>query len=658
MKTSEGTRSASALSSSSQTLLDQDVRDTLFQFDTIVSALEDTMTELTPSPRPLTPPTPPPTEPAQVTNPIHSSREGEESGQGKQQSDIINGVVGNGPLPKSNDLPSDNKSELSILRNVSKVKTLKEQFISPPLSSQISSTTSSSSKIQTRQEEIQKSRGNVKSLIAQLSLSDESERLLSPPPSPIDVDLAKFRNTNLIMEKITNLNKTVDSTTDSRHPRSYKPPTVRRKVVSPFLEQGKEEVSEEMKDTFFENGYDTNMEMKSRGEVTPTFRTVEENQLDDDKSGMRISRATEPSPQLEKDSPSKGLFKMDQKKLGLLLMSEDIPEGIGEHVVTEEHAVTNERHHTSSPQHEPEQVENAQLNRTIHRSQNDYSVEPTKAANSKCMEHSMKPDKVGESSHLIDSKNASSSRNESKRSHKDLESGGVSNRTPQHLVLDMSSKDKYNDDDDHLVSIVLPYIPPSHQKPISPSQSPYIPPSHQKPISPSQSPYIPPSHQKPISPSQREKDDWFWRKTNDPSPADDVLLTFPPPVEPNYDQPIRLRDSDGSDHSSPSPAHVEIMLGRKENGGVFTIPKLLESEHPLMQSRGYDHLSKKSEYDHLSPIETSKEDYVPMTYYRRRTASDVAAHRIRPPAKDNHHEEEFVSSEVCRVLAKPYQFIC
>ena len=657
---------------SDSNILDQDVKDTLFQFDTIVSALEaEALVEQTPSPNVRTrTPSPNPQIPLSDVPHIPSSRsnstslesslevtkistaateeqesqETENRTQSGDDSILSNGLSkGEEDFPKEEDLPVQH-SELTILRNEAKVEALKRRFSSPP---QTSSSTSSSSLKNSRfqpsgvKTEQSRSSSNVKSLIAQMSLV-ESEKSASPPPSPLDVDLAVIRNSRLITSKIfPDFTQTAsEDDAESGRTRSYTPPAIRRKVVSPFLQQEKEEQKEERdgkspemaglieerskvkgeegislesvkakKEVFekeekksseekkgkkpldlirisLEEGKeevtkkeeeesiqkerdgeavsprtemqsdeslfkgDTKREVKSSGEASPNSLTAE-----DEVESARDSEATDPVVfRRNRDPSSKGLFKMDHKRLSSLLLSE------GSTAESEESEDQESKHSKTPPPHEAEQ-------RT-----------PSKQTKANSVEE---------------------------------------NGTPQHLVLDRTSSSPRNiwdNDDDHLVPIILPYIPPSKKKSSSPNQK-----------------------------SKKEK------KTSALSP-DDVHLSF---EERNKDQnrtwssremPItsseQTRTWSSHDSSSSSSSRVGLVIGLKENG-VLSSPQLIETEekqqHPLMESKShqYDHLRKRSDYDHLSPLEQ------PPLYrgHRLRSNSDMAAHRIRK-------QDQFLSSEV------------
>lgn len=98
-----------------------------------------------------------------------------------------------------------------------------------------------------------------------------------------------------------------------------------------------------------------------------------------------------------------------------------------------------------------------------------------------------------------------------------------------------------------------------------------------------------------------------------------------------------------------SPHRVEVVIGMKENG-IFLPPKIVEDDSSTPPpskklSSQYDHLSKRSQYDHLAPLEPGEDPHTP--FQRHRSASDVGSHRIRPVTKSSLHEER-ASSEVSR----------
>ena len=132
--------------------------------------------------------------------------------------------------------PHRDSEKLVQLRNAAKVQELKQKLLSGgglPLNSQ---------KLISRQKEIEKAQKTcstkVKTIVKQMSTPveiPETEKVsVSPPPSPIDKDLEQVRKNVAISEKITHLHQSVDESKEKKHS-SYKPSTLRRKVVSPFL---------------------------------------------------------------------------------------------------------------------------------------------------------------------------------------------------------------------------------------------------------------------------------------------------------------------------------------------------------------------------------------------------------------------------------------
>ena len=268
-------RTSSALSTGS-TGLDPDVRDALFQFDSIVTALEEeTLKDSTPSPipfglRPLGtpratsplvssaphPPTStalPPTSSTYTATHTSLSRENSNDSCSKR---ISNGIhlesfhsVPEGthsfsvtPPPRLSRTPPPNppdQEELIRLKNVAKVKSLKQQFLSQGLSqAPLELLLSRQNDI----EDMQKTQSTkVKSIVAQMSVpilvpEHEDRDRTSPPISPHEKDLEEVRKYVAIADKITHLHLSVDEKTEKKYS-SYKPSTLRRKVVSPFLDQ-------------------------------------------------------------------------------------------------------------------------------------------------------------------------------------------------------------------------------------------------------------------------------------------------------------------------------------------------------------------------------------------------------------------------------------
>ena len=250
-------RTSSALSTNSISNLDPDVRDTLYQFDSILTALEvDSSKDLTPSPVPLPASThttshlsiaiPTATSLASLSvtaNPnaslITSSEEVLSSNRSEEEHpEHINGLPveeNQHPVQKVK-VPPHSPSELTLLRKEAKVKQLREQFIAPLMSPGPLSVSSPPPELQSMDID-----GVLKSQSRIIPNHNDSVT------SPIVKDLAVLQQKNLTTDRITQLNKGVDETPE-KTPSTYKPSTLRRKVMSPFLDNERES-NEEMEDT-------------------------------------------------------------------------------------------------------------------------------------------------------------------------------------------------------------------------------------------------------------------------------------------------------------------------------------------------------------------------------------------------------------------------
>jgi len=131
--------------------------------------------------------------------------------------------------------PLIDNGKLGQLRNAAKVQALKQKLLTGgglPVNSQ---------ELVSQQNEIGSAQKTcstkVKTIVKQMSTPveiPEIEKMWSPPPSPVDKDLENVRKHVAISEKITHLHQSVGESKEKKHS-SYKPSTLRRKVVSPFL---------------------------------------------------------------------------------------------------------------------------------------------------------------------------------------------------------------------------------------------------------------------------------------------------------------------------------------------------------------------------------------------------------------------------------------
>lgn len=206
-------------------MLDAEVVDTLFQFDSIVSELEkETLIEQTPSPLPPSSPTM-----ARKASPSGSSQQSlEQQSPTSELSSSFDGDICQEPAssgPKQSPSPPRPRA----LPNVNQ---LKQQFLSPrrPASAPLHR--------ESKLDDVPHIKGNVKNLIAQMQTTPEVEHPCSLTPPLLDEQMKK-RHSKAIQSKITELNQQLsqekDSRREKRQSRSYTPPMVRRKIQSPFL---------------------------------------------------------------------------------------------------------------------------------------------------------------------------------------------------------------------------------------------------------------------------------------------------------------------------------------------------------------------------------------------------------------------------------------
>ena len=248
-------------------LLDSEISDVLFQFDTIVSELEketdsqrDTPTDdsLPQSPVMKQPDTTVQTEDDQSVESVQTENEhSNEDIQTKigQSDEDIQTEIGQSDEGIQTELegqvgPVENTPEDTLSSEVAEkpsseeqktslkvsVKELQQQFQTPSHTKHVSIST---------EMELPSSSGIVRNLIAQMQVSNSSP---SPPPpsSPvairpkIDCGAAKRRPPSpTIHRRISEL--TIGIEDDRRQSKTYEPPVVRRRIQSPFLETKKDE---------------------------------------------------------------------------------------------------------------------------------------------------------------------------------------------------------------------------------------------------------------------------------------------------------------------------------------------------------------------------------------------------------------------------------
>lgn len=256
-------------------LLDSEISDVLFQFDTIVSELEKetdsqraTPSESLPqSPVMKQPDTTIQTEDDQSVESIHTENEHsnediqteiDQSGETKigQSDESIQTELGeqagqfeNTPeVTPGSEIPSDALSSKVVNEEPSSeeqktslkvsVKELQQQFQTPLHTKRVSISA---------EKELPAGSGNVRNLIAQMQVANTSP---SPPPpsSPvavrpkIDSSVVRRRPPSpTIHRRISELTQGFEDFSEKRQSKIYEPPAVRRKIQSPFLETRKVE---------------------------------------------------------------------------------------------------------------------------------------------------------------------------------------------------------------------------------------------------------------------------------------------------------------------------------------------------------------------------------------------------------------------------------
>ena len=556
-----------------------------------------------------------------------------------------NNPVANGPAVENCLPPARSPSELTLLRSEAKVKKLKQQFLPAK-----DSTSSPPLKLQSRKspgEGMQKSqRENVKNIIAQISsATDERENLVTPPTSPIEKDFAAIQQ-NIIMDRISYLNQTVDEITDKRHS-TYKPSTLRRKIVSPFLNQ-EEESYEETRTPSSSSISPERIECDSRKRGS---------KLNNDKQQQEVS-STSPSPDLrdirkdksllstssvpcagggEDVSPEEGgdldfnppkikddLFKMDKDQLHNLLISECptreesmlSQDQMEETVLSREH--TDNENGIDMHQSDQETLEKHPVS-TVH----DKAVQT-------CHEHSNHHN-WQDTPPAIPPRSAT-------HSSTDFTRRSTVSRTPQHHRQLGSTPSTYSssyiveggNDDDHLVDIVLPYRSAGSKKE-----------ERQEQFSSFRSSSV--SQLKNVKPLKWPASQ---RNITDPTIMNDRFLSFNCLKDESRTARSQEIQKFAEDERRMSMHSVDIVLGVKENGIPSSRPRLSvsgnsQSTDHFSQSCQYDRLPKmRSDYDHLPPLE-QRMDSESMYRTRTRTSSDVTQ-QPRPYRR----EDDFTASEV------------
>lgn len=514
------------------------------------------------------------------------------------QSTSEDNALSNGGLTK--DEPAGQESELVVLWNGgAKVKALKQQFLSPlPHQEQQLQPLV----IQSRQSElkdIQQAHGNVRSLIAQMS--DTSERgntaSVSPPPSPLEEDLAAIRNSRLISSKISQI--VGENEAENRHCRSYVAPEVRRKVMSPFLHQDKDDSGDGKGEPKIGSlSPQGKRKSEEKGEAIKIDSSLEDEtrrHLSEEDMSSPVSKVSGPpsevaSPTSEESSPTAAVcipHRADERE------NENPLGDIETH-----HSI-----HQQKKQCPPSPINIFRLTKSemgaLLSPDNIISSNGEGSSNNSLTRH-LKED-LSSQSKKQDSRRQPAASEVNGDRHVYFQEDVVHNGTSEHSHLENHhhhhhrpppvSRGEEGLEEEHLVPITLPYIPPDQRKSDkSPSQQP-------------------PKMQKKVS---------------NPVSLDDVFLSFEA-TPPNT-------------KSGSSPDRPDQRERARENG----VLELLKSGEEFKPGSP-DNLQRNSEYDHLPPLD---KPHPPKkgkrrNYHRLRSSSDVSAHSMRPSsARQNQQQRQ------------------
>ena len=711
---------------SSSTPLDTDVRETLFQFDTIVSALEaETRSiEPTPSPCPLNSPPPPPLTPGEAGGVVKSASEPQSQNLSRSPTPSTSDVSipcehSTADKAAAKDKSHYTPSELTLVRNKAKVTSLMQQFMSqespsPPPSNSPSPVL----------QDTPKSKENVKKIIAQLSLQEDSDIpvLGTPPQSPLDSDLAMIRNSRIISNTIIHLEaggpggvKGVE--TDKRVSRSYRPPSVRRKVVSPFLDHtGKgegsakeveqvsggegeevvagesgsegefetEEVMEGARESVGEPRIPLETESEQVVEVLESS-TVKPGEVEGEKDvmeGVKLCEGEIQEPGASGADVAQSNVAEDAKAISLEKTADraasatsaereksvEIAESLG-FEVAERLEQNSNKNAMSQPNASSVIYENTSVTASL--------PGEVIAGASEEKEGSVELFKLDaeQVSHLVTYENLPPAvkqdrQTDTPKQDRQTDTPPPPARPPKHHHHHVMFQEGVGGDEDR--TPVMPLVPPRSSPRSSPYRSPPRLPGREheekQDLSNGTAPVLPlildqdkngeddhlvsivlPFRQKPKKDKPREPSRRSLR--SNPVSLEDVHVS----VEGST--PERRRGHRGSSTSteydrSSGVTHVDVELAASENGILFP------PEHPLMESHAqYDHLPSMSAYDHLPPLAASLPDYSSTGLGgRKRSNSDISARQVfrtRPSAKArqlSNRTEEFTYSEVCVIL--------
>lgn len=646
-------------------MLDAEVVDTLFQFDSIVSELERETLAADNGVSPMI--TPSPNTARRKLSPSSSSQHSLEqrSTPSSELSSSIDSDICQEPPSSLPGVSGGSKQFPSPPRHraLPNVNQIKQQFLSSP-----QRPVSAPLHRDLKHDNFPLVKGNVKHIVAQMQTTTpevDVPRSLTPP---ID-EQAKKRHSIAIQSKILEFNQQREEKRERRLSQSYTPPSVRRKIQSPFLRQESKVKSEEVimhtpirtekhlpTDRMEEYSPPTLTEearmdeeclsvrmteeylpIKTEGEHSPTkmeelllSRREEEPPSSREKSPKRRTKEASPA-RIKEQSPIR-MKEQSPSRAKELSPEEDLP------TRTDRFSPARTEKKSRSPSKEPSPVRTKE--KSPIRTEDMSPVRTKELSPIRLKEKTSTPASphrlvvraedllnMEEVNQTLDEnqqvRTASEKRNDIEETQSKLTDlvtkteGGIEDST---ILSPPGTGD--STESDHLVSFVV--LSPPHRKPSK-------------------------KRVKVESPSHGHKP---------PAPEPPVDVATPEDIELNFDD---LRGTSASDvelehrHEPPgrkdslmfeSPHHVEVVIGVKENG-VFSPPRVVDGseETSLCGDRPnqYDHLKAKSQYDHLAPLEPGEDPYQP--FQRHRSASDVTSHRIRPLSKRSFNED-FAESEV------------
>ena len=639
-------------------MLDAEVVDTLFQFDSIVSELErETLADNGVSPMI----TPSPNTARRKLSPSSSSQHSLEQ-RSTPSSELSSSIDSDICREPSSSLPGGSKQFPSPPRHraLPNVNQLKQQFLSSP-----QRPVSAPLHRDLKHDNFPLVKGNVKHIIAQMQTTTpevDVPRSLTPP---IDEQVKK-RHSIAIQSKILEFSQQREEKRERRLSQSYTPPSVRRKIQSPFLRQESKEEAMILPPARTEKQLPTarmeqyfsltkTEEVRTEEEHLPT-RMVEEHlpiKTEGEHSPTKmeellLTREEEPPPSSREKSPNrtKEASPARTKELSPVRTKEQSPSRAKELSPTRVEEDMPTRTDRYSPARTEEQLRIPSKEPSPVRSKEKSPVmspirtkEPSpirikektptpasphrlvvRAEDLASMEEGSKINQtLDEDQQLRTSSEKGDDTSESQSNLEDLVTKAEGGIEDSMVMSPPGTGD--STESNHLVSFLV--LSPPHRK-LTKKKVKVESPSH--------------GHKAPA-----------------PEPPADVAT--PEDIELSFDDLQGTSTSDvESEHryEAPgrkdslmfeSPHHVEVVIGVKENG-VFSPPRVVdgsEETSPYGRPNQYDHLKAKSQYDHLSPLEPGEDPYQP--FQRHRSASDVTSHRVRPLSKRSFNDE-FAESEV------------